>query len=136
MLTLDLKKSNSNDVISGKLIFNLSTNVNAPIRNGTDTLAPSSANRASMNASSTSLARPEQRNNVQPSSAPPSSLPLSNALPSQAPAGQSATPTSHSAQTDLPPGYVNSIQSKSIVFINDHALTLLFSPDGNVELTI
>ncbi|KAG1065748.1 hypothetical protein G6F41_009017 [Rhizopus arrhizus] len=43
MLTLELKKSNANDAVHGKLILNLSTNVNAPIRNGTDTLAPSAA---------------------------------------------------------------------------------------------
>ncbi|KAI8361810.1 hypothetical protein EDC96DRAFT_512588 [Choanephora cucurbitarum] len=39
MLTLELKKSNTNEAVHGKLILNLSTNVNAPIRNGTDTLA-------------------------------------------------------------------------------------------------
>jgi E3 ubiquitin-protein ligase NEDD4 len=106
MLTLDLKKSNGNDVVNGKLIFNLSTNVNAPIRNGTNTLAPNNvANRASLNVSSTSLVRPDVRNSVQASSAPPSSLPLGNSLGSQAPAGQPPTSsTSHSAQTDLPPG--------------------------------
>ncbi|CEG66243.1 Putative E3 ubiquitin-protein ligase [Rhizopus microsporus] len=49
MLTLDLKKSNNHDTIQGKLILNLSTNVNAPIRNGTNTLAsgPSSHNVSS-----------------------------------------------------------------------------------------
>ncbi|CAO3678688.1 unnamed protein product [Umbelopsis vinacea] len=107
MLTLDLKKSNGNDVVNGKLIFNLSTNVNAPIRNGTNTLAPNNvANRASLNVSSTSLVRPDVRNSVQASSAPPSSLPLGNSLGSQAPAGQPPiSSTSHSAQTDLPPGW-------------------------------
>ncbi|KAI9028089.1 hypothetical protein CLU79DRAFT_737674 [Phycomyces nitens] len=40
MLNLDLKKSNTNEAVHGKLILNLSTNVNAPIRNGTNTLAP------------------------------------------------------------------------------------------------
>lgn len=116
MLTLDLKKSNGNDVVSGKLIFNLSTNVNAPIRNGTNTLAPNVANRASLNASSTSLARPEQRNSVQPSSAPSSSLPLSNTLPSQAPSGQAPTSSnSQSAQTDLPPGLVHRIAMMAII---------------------
>jgi E3 ubiquitin-protein ligase NEDD4 len=103
MLTMDLKKSNNNDVVNGKLIFNLSTNVNAPIRNGTNTLAPSVANRVSLNVSSTSINRPDLRNSVQPSSAPPSSLPLSNTLSGQA--GQQNGSTSHSAQTDLPPGY-------------------------------
>ncbi|KAI7905858.1 uncharacterized protein BX663DRAFT_549000 [Cokeromyces recurvatus] len=43
MLTLELKKSNTNEAVHGKLILNLSTNVNVPIRNGTDTLAPGTA---------------------------------------------------------------------------------------------
>jgi E3 ubiquitin-protein ligase NEDD4 len=122
MLTLDLKKSNGNDVISGKLIFNLSTNVNAPIRNGTNTLAPNTANRASVNASGTSLAVRPERNSVQSSSAPPSSLPLTNSLANQVPAGQpSASSTSHSAQTDLPPGYAKlllKMSSLTIVLTN------------------
>ncbi|KAI8326953.1 hypothetical protein EDC96DRAFT_555998 [Choanephora cucurbitarum] len=42
MLTLDLKKSNNNETVQGKLILNISTNVNAPIRNGMNTLASSS----------------------------------------------------------------------------------------------
>lgn len=49
MLTLELKKSNTNEAVHGKLILNLSTNVNVPIRNGTDTLAagnPSSSTPA------------------------------------------------------------------------------------------
>ncbi|CAO3688683.1 hypothetical protein G6F70_005615 [Rhizopus microsporus] len=49
MLTLELKKSNTNEAVHGKLILNLSTNVNAPIRNGTDTLAPSSSNTTAEN---------------------------------------------------------------------------------------
>lgn len=43
MLTLDLKKSNNHDTVQGKLILNISTNINAPIRNGTNTLVSSSA---------------------------------------------------------------------------------------------
>jgi E3 ubiquitin-protein ligase NEDD4 len=49
MLTLELKKSNANEAVHGKLILNLSTNINAPIRNGTDTLAPSSSNTTAEN---------------------------------------------------------------------------------------
>ncbi|KAI9475785.1 MAG: hypothetical protein EXX96DRAFT_526517 [Benjaminiella poitrasii] len=47
MLTLELKKSNTNEAVHGKLILNLSTNVNVPIRNGTDTLAPGTAQSSS-----------------------------------------------------------------------------------------
>lgn len=43
MLTLDLKKSNNHDTVQGKLILNISTNINAPIRNGINTLVSSSA---------------------------------------------------------------------------------------------
>ncbi|KAL0092500.1 E3 ubiquitin-protein ligase RSP5 [Phycomyces blakesleeanus] len=46
MLNLDLKKSNANETVHGKLILNLSTNVNAPIRNGTNTLAPGTTSQA------------------------------------------------------------------------------------------
>ena len=57
MLTLDLNKSNANVTVHGKLILNISTNVNVPIRNGTNTLVPGS-HGSPLNASSTSLARP------------------------------------------------------------------------------
>ncbi|CAO3680149.1 unnamed protein product [Rhizopus stolonifer] len=52
MLTLELKKSNANEAVHGKLILNLSTNVNAPIRNGTDTIAPSMVPPSSVGESS------------------------------------------------------------------------------------
>ena len=57
MLTLDLNKSNANVSVHGKIILNISTNVNVPIRNGTNTLVPGTHN-ASLNGSSTSLSRP------------------------------------------------------------------------------
>jgi E3 ubiquitin-protein ligase NEDD4 len=57
MLTLDLKKSNNHDTIQGKLILNLSTNINAPIRNGTNTLASGSS--SIQNISSTNSTQPQ-----------------------------------------------------------------------------
>lgn len=65
MLTLELKKSNTNEAVHGKLILNLSTNVNVPIRNGTDTLAAGTAAGASSSAAvnnSASLAPTSQTN--------------------------------------------------------------------------
>jgi E3 ubiquitin-protein ligase NEDD4 len=58
MLTLDLKRSNANESVHGKLILNISTNVNVPIRNGTNTLVPGTNTASLNNASSTSLSRP------------------------------------------------------------------------------
>lgn len=40
MLSLDLKKSNANEAVQGKLILNITTNVSVPVRNGTNSLAP------------------------------------------------------------------------------------------------
>ncbi|CAO3618633.1 unnamed protein product [Mucor hiemalis] len=56
MLTLDLKKSNNQDVIQGKLILNISTNVNAPIRNGNNTIASSSRSPIARDSSNQSIA--------------------------------------------------------------------------------
>ncbi|KAI8376778.1 E3 ubiquitin-protein ligase RSP5 [Blakeslea trispora] len=78
MLTLELKKSNTNEAVHGKLILNLSTNVNAPIRNGTDTLAPNQASSQPqpqqqqqtdppplLNSSTQSLSQSQQQENSQ-----------------------------------------------------------------------
>lgn len=77
MLTLDLKKSNNHDTIQGKLILNISTNVNAPIRNGANTLASNSRNSVPRNASNQSVdttAQPQAQSSI-PSTAPPSHTP-------------------------------------------------------------
>jgi E3 ubiquitin-protein ligase NEDD4 len=84
MLTLDLKKSNNHDTVHGKLILNISTNVNVPIRNGTNTLAPGS--RA--NASSTSVASTPSE---QPSHPPP-------------PPAEASSPADNNRNSDLPDG--------------------------------
>lgn len=73
MLTLDLKKSNNHDTIQGKLILNISTNVNAPIRNGTNTLASTSRSSVARNASSHSVEttlQPQAQTSI-PTTAPP-----------------------------------------------------------------
>jgi hypothetical protein len=96
MLTLELKKSTGNETIHGKLIINLSTNVNAPARNGNNTIMPSNATLSPSQPSSSSLSR-EESNRL--------------SIPSQANAhtmssAQTASHTS-SAEEPLPAGCVN-----------------------------
>lgn len=55
MITRDLKKSNDNLSVTGKLILNLSTNVNAPIPNET---APNLSNLSATNTGTTSSSNP------------------------------------------------------------------------------
>jgi E3 ubiquitin-protein ligase NEDD4 len=59
MLTLDLKKSTGNETVHGKLIVNLSTNVNAPARNGNNTIMPSNPQLTPSQPTSSSLSREE-----------------------------------------------------------------------------
>lgn len=72
MLTLDLKKSNNQDVIQGKLILNISTNVNAPIRNGTNTLTPTTRTPAATQNTTPVDNTPTQNNASAGTTAPPS----------------------------------------------------------------
>jgi E3 ubiquitin-protein ligase NEDD4 len=58
MLTLELKKSTGSETVHGKLIINLSTNVNAPARNGNN-IVPSNTQSTSSQAASTSAPRDE-----------------------------------------------------------------------------
>ncbi|KAI8983859.1 hypothetical protein BDB01DRAFT_790372 [Pilobolus umbonatus] len=54
MLTLELKKSNTNEAVHGKIILSLSTNVKAPIRNGSDTIVSVSAQSRTVDQPTTS----------------------------------------------------------------------------------
>lgn len=95
MLTLELKKSTGNETVHGKLIINLSTNVNAPARNGNNAIQPSNAQLSPSHPSSSSLAREESnRLSVPP---PANAHPMSTA--------QTASHTS-SDEEPLPEGYV------------------------------
>ncbi|CAO3619114.1 unnamed protein product [Cunninghamella echinulata] len=107
MLTLDLKKSNGNETVHGKLILNISTNVNAPIRNGTNTLAPT---LNSANASSTSLSRQ--------SNAEPSSSAAANAN-TNAPTTSNNTSTNE-RHPDLPPGWERRVDHLGRPYYVDH----------------
>ena len=53
MLTRDLRKSNDNLVVNGKLILNLSTNLRAPISNGTSQNRPSNSQTGAANGTQT-----------------------------------------------------------------------------------
>ncbi|KAI9261291.1 hypothetical protein EDC94DRAFT_609758 [Helicostylum pulchrum] len=103
MLTLELKKSNTNEAVHGKLILNLSTNVNVPIRNGTDTLA---AGNASTTASST--------NNTTPNTP---TIPVDP--PSHTPA-DSSTNISTTDTTDLPQGWERRVDHLGRPYYVDH----------------
>lgn len=65
MLTLDLKKSNNQEIIQGKLILNISTNVTGPIRNGS-TRQPISRNPSSHSVATTSAPIQQQQQQQPP----------------------------------------------------------------------
>ncbi|CAO3597943.1 unnamed protein product [Absidia cylindrospora] len=115
MLTLDLKKSNGNETVHGKLILNISTNVNAPIRNGTNTLAPAAALNTSTNASSSSLSR---QANGEPSS---SSSPAAATAATTANATSStSTPRTDERHADLPAGWERRVDHLGRPYYVDH----------------
>ncbi|OBZ85832.1 putative E3 ubiquitin-protein ligase hulA [Choanephora cucurbitarum] len=118
MLTLDLKKSNNNETVQGKLILNISTNVNAPIRNGMNTLASSSHPVA------------ESSNSVQTT---PTSSSVNNAsntvmvTPTPTTATPTATTTTTAATTsddnrnnDLPEGWERRVDHLGRPYYVDH----------------
>ncbi|KAI8149652.1 hypothetical protein BJV82DRAFT_588730 [Fennellomyces sp. T-0311] len=113
MLTLDLNKSNANVTVHGKLILNISTNVNAPIRNGTNTLVPGT-HSSPLNASSTSLVRPAG------TAAPPADQTLS--APS-ASANNTSSPSSNAQsddRSDLPTGWERRVDHLGRPYYVDH----------------
>ncbi|ORY96177.1 hypothetical protein BCR43DRAFT_491214 [Syncephalastrum racemosum] len=66
MLTLDLKKSNANESVQGKLILNITTHINVPVRNGNNALVPGIHN-GPLNGSSHSLIPGATDSNQHPS---------------------------------------------------------------------
>ena len=94
MLTRDLKKSNDNLIVHGKLIVNLSTNLGAPPSQPSTTSHPGSSLSAE-NSSAPSSANGQSR-------PPPASLPsATNNIPNQAPPAHSPAP-SHRRPTSIP----------------------------------
>ncbi|KAI9493846.1 hypothetical protein BDB00DRAFT_882925 [Zychaea mexicana] len=117
MLTLDLNKSNANVTVHGKLILNISTNVNVPIRNGTNTLVPGTHN-SPLNASSTSLARPAA---TQVASSTEQSTPLSapsTSAPNNPP--PASANTNSDDRSDLPPGWERRVDHLGRPYYVDH----------------
>lgn len=103
MLTLDLKKSNANENVHGKLILNISTNVNMPIRNGTNTLVPGTHNASS---STSSLSRTGAQTSTERPTSSASAVASSSAnVAAAAATSSSAAAASHTDdRNDLPPG--------------------------------
>ncbi|KAI8342036.1 E3 ubiquitin-protein ligase RSP5 [Chlamydoabsidia padenii] len=122
MLTLDLKKSNGNETVHGKLILNVSTNINTPIRSGTNnTLAP-----ASNNTTNTSSASLSQQVNVAESSSSPAlaSTAANSNTTTTANTGASSsntpTPRSEGRHVDLPPGWERRVDHLGRPYYVDH----------------
>ena len=96
MLTRDLKKSNANEVVHGKLIINLTTNVNTPANHpGTpgNMGATSTGHTRNLSVSSTS----NQRAN--PAEGSSHSTSLSTSAPSMAANGQNSNIAGSSSNT-------------------------------------
>ncbi|KAI7898890.1 E3 ubiquitin-protein ligase RSP5 [Cokeromyces recurvatus] len=103
MLTLDLKKSNNHDTIQGKLILNISTNVNVPIRNGTNNIAAGSRNSIIQNNTSSQ------------------SVEASNAQQTTTSAATTTTTTSNAGDNDdLPEGWERRVDHLGRPYYVDH----------------
>ncbi|KAF0527937.1 HECT-domain-containing protein [Gigaspora margarita] len=128
MLTRDLKKSNANEVVHGKLIINLSTNINASPSN---LAVRGNLNSTSDNTNSSSIAsssnvnsnqRPENSRPVSSSNPPPSAV-NGNTLP-----GPSTASGSNSARgfgpvedhSPLPPGWERRVDHLGRTYYVDH----------------
>ncbi|KAI8882360.1 E3 ubiquitin-protein ligase RSP5 [Backusella circina FSU 941] len=96
MLTLDLKKSNTNEAVQGKLILNVSTNVNAPIRNETNEQASSSSN-----------------NNNTSSALPPPPPPSATANPPPPPATAAVTASTNNSTSNTNGNSTNATSSNN-----------------------
>ncbi|KAI7860984.1 E3 ubiquitin-protein ligase RSP5 [Circinella umbellata] len=131
MLTLDLNKSNANVSVHGKIILNISTNVNVPIRNGTNTLVPGTHN-TSLNGSSTSLSRSTTAQAASSSSAAISTAAITSEQPPQisVPSSSTAAATNNSQnalsnsnsddRSDLPAGWERRVDHLGRPYYVDH----------------
>ncbi|KAI8967641.1 hypothetical protein BDF20DRAFT_900412 [Mycotypha africana] len=127
MLTLDLKKSNANENVHGKLILNLSTNVNVPIRNGTDTLAPGTAGALTSSAhhSRTPSTSSHHNNDTTNTSSSHMNTTANNAEQQATSSSSTATPSSaqqpqSNANDDLPPGWERRVDHLGRPYYVDH----------------
>ncbi|KAI7874368.1 HECT-domain-containing protein [Lichtheimia hyalospora FSU 10163] len=128
MMTLDLKKSNANETVHGKLILNISTNVNAPIRNGTNTLVPGTHTAASTssphpNTSTSSLSQSTSNDQRISSSTTSPSVPPAAVTTTTNPTSTSATSSrnnTHEERNDLPPGWERRVDHLGRPYYVDH----------------
>ncbi|KAF7723562.1 E3 ubiquitin-protein ligase pub1 [Apophysomyces ossiformis] len=122
MLNLDLKKSNANETVHGKLILNLSTNVNAPIRNGTNTLAPGTQS-ALLNATPTSNTQSGSTsgaNATQEANATDSQSNIAQNPNATAAGTSSSTNQTDDRHGDLPPGWERRVDQLGRPYYVDH----------------
>lgn len=136
MLTLELKKSNNQDVIQGKLILNISTNVTAPIRNGNNTITATSSSGGGSSSSRGTITRDASNQSIntqQQASSSQQEPQLSALLPPPHSArnpATSSTEESNSRNNDLPEGCVYHECIKKDNLLN---CVYTFIIDGNVE---
>ncbi|KAJ6787420.1 hypothetical protein PWT90_04820 [Aphanocladium album] len=104
MITRDLKKSTDNLVVHGKLIINLSCNLNTPIRNGQGSSSRPNANASTSNVSTLSAPANENRPGSSMSSTNGNSLgvPGGSGPPHPASAGPTPAPTQGGAAAPRP----------------------------------
>ncbi|KAI8973593.1 hypothetical protein BDF20DRAFT_883202 [Mycotypha africana] len=121
MLTLDLKKSNNHDTIQGKLILNISTNVNVPIRNGTNTLVASTNNTVARNSSQRSATASNASNTTAPAQQQRSSTNLAATTTNNtATAATAATTANSGAEDNLPEGWERRVDHLGRPYYVDH----------------
>ncbi|KAL1926541.1 hypothetical protein VTP01DRAFT_5662 [Rhizomucor pusillus] len=114
MLSLDLKKSNANEAVQGKLILNITTNVSVPVRNGTNSLAPGRLySQQQPSTLHTSIATESQATS---SNEPVSTSSLSTRASSSAAAPQQQ----QDGNDDLPPGWERRVDHLGRPYYVDH----------------
>ncbi|CAG8585539.1 14362_t:CDS:2, partial [Cetraspora pellucida] len=131
MLTRELKKSNANEVVHGKLIISLSTNVNTSpphpaVRDNlnsmsnhtrSDSIASSSNSNSNQRASFVETSRPLSLSNSTPSAANGNAVPG----PSTTSGGNSARAFSHMEDhAPLPPGWERRVDHLGRTYYVDH----------------
>lgn len=126
MLTLELKKSNNQDVIQGKLILNISTNVTAPIRNGNNTITATSSSGGGSSSSRGTITRDASNQSIntqQQASSSQQEPQLSALLPPPHSArnpATSSTEESNSRNNDLPEGWERRVDHLGRPYYVDH----------------
>jgi len=124
MLTRDLKKSNDNMVVHGKLILNLSTNVNTPIPGSS--AAPSRPSVSSTTTTEQPQQRPHSTSVSNVNGAPsPNNLTVPTITTTQpngppVPRQASSASTFEDQQGRLPPGWERRVDNLGRTYYVDH----------------